>query len=114
MKKLLWLGLAVVMVLAGLVVAGCTSSSGDGGSTGSLVGTWTIIESSDGSSVGYTVVFRADGTGVWMVTPMTYVYSGANLAVTTSGGTDNMTVKWLSGDKIEITSGDRVLTLLRM
>lgn len=115
MKKLVWLALAMVVLHGLLLLCACGSGEGDGGTAGSLVGVWAIVESTDDGGVGYTVTFRADGTGIWMVVPMTYTYNGKDLAVTTTtSGTVNMTVKWRSDGMIEISGDGFKMILVKM
>lgn len=104
MKHVLKIAL-VGLLLAGLImgIAAC-GGGGDGGGSGSIVGTWTVTQTPDGTGVGAQFAFNADGTGVIIFVPMTYVYTGSTVTMTAMGDSETYSVTWLSDNIMRLTS----------
>ena len=112
MKKIVSLLLVLLLCCFALTACGDSGSTKNGGSdkTASsekedaasdnpLVGTWKY----DGSSLNYTYVFKADGTGTYFGEDFTYTVDGNKLSILREGNTAPFETEFsIEGNKLII------------
>ena len=101
MRRTFLLALIGILAATLFILPACDSgSSGGGGTTRTLVGTWTCVQSNWASEVGRVWVFYPGGTGTYNGGPITWSLTGSSL--TLSGLP--FSLAWLTDTKVQITN----------
>ena len=112
MKKIVSLLLVLLLCCFALTACGDSGSTKNGGSDKTvssekedaapdnpLVGTWKY----DGSSLNYTYVFKADGTGTYFGEDFTYTVDGNTLSILYEGNTEPFVTEFeIDGDRLNV------------
>ena len=101
-KTLMVIGLALILVLGVLVLAGCEKSeNGEAAESKGIIGSWEYVTG------GYTYIFNEDKTGSYVVgeTKMEFTYEddGTKVSILYTGNTDASEYEYrIEGNKLII------------